>query len=532
MIQNKKQTIGICLVLHQPNLVITDNDPHHIQDVWNKTLFPSITYTYIPLLKMLDHFKSKNIPIKINMVISPTLCSLLEDYMVQELYALWLENLIILGEKELVANKDNAELFALTEDYIKKLNQAYSYFVGLSEGNLLFRFKEHIKNGSINLLATTVEQCYLPHYINNEELINAQIEAGLQAHKHFFNIVSDGFWLPLMAYTPELENAIQIYGYKYTILNTHGVLFSTPTPENGIFSPLQNKNMLTVFAHDSEGAQIIFGEEGLNANGVYRNQKIDIGFEKDLKDLEMLFYNNNARFETGYKYWAKKSDNIIYNIEAAQIQAKKDAQTFLEKTKQRLSEAEKDATVDQINLLQVIDEKMLGQFWYEGIDWLEEVFLQAQNDAQIQIVSLSDLAKTTEKYPVGSFFMSSSEGVGYGENLLNNSNSWIYRYNQKITERMVDLTKKFPNDSGLRERTLNMAARITLFATSSDWARIGNNKPHNREELQLFVQSIVDFSIIFDSLGANEISTEWLTEAEKRYPFFEDINYRIFCSKN
>ena len=530
MTQDKNKTLSFCLVLHQPNLVITDNNTSNIQEAWNKTLFPAITYTYIPLLKMLDHFKNHKIPVKLNIVISPTLCSLLSDYMVQELYTLWLENLIVLGEQELIANKDNPEIVTLVEDYIKKFNQAYSYFAGLSEGNLLIRFKEHAKNGSLNLLATTAEHCYLPHYVNNPELINAQIEAGQQIHKQFFDIVSDGFWLPIMGYAPGLDTTIQEYGYSYTILNTHGVLFSDPSPENGIFSPLRNKNSLTVFAQDSVGWEAIFRKAGLASNILYRDQKIDIGYEKDIKDLEMLFYDNNTRFETGYKYWSKK-ENTIYNIAKAQLQVKEDAQAFLSFTKQRLSDVEKEATVDRINLLCVIDEKMIGQFWYEGIDWLAEVLLQSQNEEHVPIVSLSELARHKEDYPKANFFISSAFGNGYGENLLSNNNSWVYKYNSQISARMVDLTRRFPDNGGLRERALNMAARITLFATSSDWARIDGNTSRNREELELFVQSIIDFSIIFDSLGANEISTEWLTEAEKRYPFFENTNYRIFCTK-
>lgn len=531
MNQDKKQTLSFCIVLHQPNLVATVNDSTLVQDVWNKTLFPAITYTYIPLLKMLDHFKSNNVPVKINMVISPTLCSLLDDYMVQELYTLWIENLLVLGENELDKNKDNPEIKKLVEYYLKKLNQSYSYFAGLCEGNLLGRFKEHVKNGTIELLTTCAEHCYLPHYTTTPELINAQIEAGIMAHKKFFNTVGDGFWLPLMGYTPDLENAIQNYGFDYTILNTHGVLFSEPSPENGIFSPMRCQNSLTIFGHDSVSWDSVFGEDGLSKNPMYRNQKRDIGFEHDMKDLEMVFYTNNARFETGYKYWTNSNTEEIYNIENAQEQVKKDAISFSHAIQKRLADVEKDTTNGTTHLLCVIDEKTLVN-WYESIDWFEEVLKISQASENINIISLSELSKNKIQFQKANFFMSSAEGNGYGENLLDNSNSWIFRYNLKVAERMIDLTKKFPNDGGLRERALNMAAKIILFATSSDWAKIIASKKRNREELEFFVQSIIDFSIIFDSLGANEISTEWLTEAERRYPFFEEINYRIFCKKD
>lgn len=532
MDQNKKQTLSFCIVLHQPNLVVTDSDTTLVQDAWNKTLFPAITYSYIPLLKMLDHFSSNKIPVKINMVITPTLCSLLDDYMVQELYTLWVENLIVLGETEIEKHKNNPEIKALVEDYLKKLNQAYSYFAGLSEGNLLLRFKEHVNNGTIELLTTCAEHSYLPHYNTVPELINAQIEAGIMSHKKFFNTVSDGFWLPLMGYTPGIEDTIQSYGFDYTILNTHGILFGDPSPENGIFSPLRCQNSLSVFGHDNVSWESLFGEEGLSKNSIYRDQTRDIGYENDMKELEMVFYSNNARFETGYKYFSNESSMCVYNLEKALQQTKEDAVTFCNNITKRIQEASNDSTVENTNILCVIDAKMLGQTWYEGVNWLSEVLRLSQEDEYTSIVSLSELSKFRANFPKTNFFMSSSEGNGYGENLLDNSNSWIYRYNLKIAERMIDLTQKFPNDVGLRERALNMAAKIILYATSSDWAKVIASKRRNREELELFVQSVIDFSIIFDSLGANEISTEWLTEAERRYPFFEEINYRIFCKKN
>ena len=532
MIKNNKQTLSFCIVLHQPNLAMIDSEEGSVQETWNKTLFPAITNTYIPLLKMLDYFKNAKIPVKINMVISPTLCELLDDYMVQELYTLWLENLMILGEQELQSATTTPEIKELITGYLQKFNQSYSYFAGLSEGNLLLRFKEHIKNGTIELLATTAEHCYLPHYVATPELIRAQIEAGLMAHKRFFDVASEGFWLPLMGYAPGIEDIVQEYGFNYTILNSRGVLFADPSPKNGIFAPLQSKKSLAVFAHDSVGYDSLFGITGIHKNPQYRNQKRDIGFEKKIEELDMLFYGNNSRYETGFKYWSKNSYDSIYNPDYAQIEVMKDAIGFFTSVQNRLETVSKETSDQSAHLLYVIDEKMLGQYWYEGINWLTEVYNLSKNNKNVSIVNLTDLMTKKDTFDVTDFFMSSAEGIGYGENLLDNSNCWIYRYNLKIVEQMIDLTKKFPNDGGLRERALNMAAKIVLFATSSDWAKVLTSKNRNRDELELLVKSIIDFSVIFDSLGSNEISTEWLTETEKKYPFFENVNYRIFCTRN
>ena len=46
-----------------------------------------------------------------------------------------------------------------------------------------------------------------------------------------------------------------------------------------------------------------------------------------------------------------------------------------------------------------------------------------------------------------------------------------------------------------------------------------------------FTESIAAFINVFESLGANTVSTEWLTSYEAKHPIFPWINYRIFSKK-
>jgi 1,4-alpha-glucan branching enzyme len=60
-------------------------------------------------------------------------------------------------------------------------------------------------------------------------------------------------------------------------------------------------------------------------------------------------------------------------------------------------------------------------------------------------------------------FSSWAEG-GYAEAWLDGRNDWVHRHTRKAAERMRELTIRFPNESGLRERILNQAAREVLLA--------------------------------------------------------------------
>jgi len=42
---------------------------------------------------------------------------------------------------------------------------------------------------------------------------------------------------------------------------------------------------------------------------------------------------------------------------------------------------------------------------------------------------------------------------------------------------------------------------------------------------------VANFTNIYDSLGGNYISTEWLTNLERRHNLFRDVNYRVFRTK-
>ena len=103
---------------------------------------------------------------------------------------------------------------------------------------------------------------------------------------------------------------------------------------------------------------------------------------------------------------------------------------------------------------------------------------------------------------------------------------------RKAVERMVDLTQRFPTDTGLKERSLNLAAKEVLLAQSGDWAKMLKEQDFGDYASERFKESIGAFSTVYDSLGSNSISTEWLTNMERKHRIFSWINYRAFSSKS
>ena len=96
---------------------------------------------------------------------------------------------------------------------------------------------------------------------------------------------------------------------------------------------------------------------------------------------------------------------------------------------------------------------------------------------------------------------------------------------------MIDLTERFPNDTGIKARLLNLASREILLSQSGDLPSLVHDSSSLAFAEKSFNNDIEAFSTVYDSLGSNSVSTEWLTSVEKDHPIFPWINYRIFSKK-
>ena len=216
----------------------------------------------------------------------------------------------------------------------------------------------------------------------------------------------------------------------------------------------------------------------------------------------------------------------------AKEQIEKDAKDFISSKIERLSKAQELIPEQDVSLVCTIEGDTLGVNWQEGIAWLEEVLRQTFCNNEIEVEFLSDLIRDNHfsLQKIKPYF-SSEEGTGYGENMLEHSNGWMLRYIRKASERMIDLTSRFTDDTGLKARALNLAAKEILLAQSAAWQQMINTKNSPEYAEQRFKESVLAFSTVYDSLGSNSISTEWLTRMEKKHTLFPEMNYMVFSSK-
>lgn len=507
-------------------------------------LFLSITNVYIPLLNMFRNLEVDNIPFAVQMVFPPILCTLLEDPVVQAQYVTWLDKQIALGQKELSRCAGKTKIINLVSRTLNELNYARTDFTEKYSMRLLPQFASLQAKGVLELMTTCGTSAFLPHYSDMKEVLNAQIETGLLAHKYFFGEIPDGFWLPQMAYCSGVEKVVRSYGFNYTVLDPRSTLFGEVAPENGVFYPARFNNSLAAFTAMYNTDEMLFGEDGFSNNEIYRNENRDICFDLPLNELNSYIPEGSARFASVYKYFNKteedendysacpESDEITYCIDSAMAQAYDDAAVFVEKRAEELSKAEKLCDTDFVSEVCVINlDKVLTQ-WHEGINFLEGVFRKAAEKAgSFDFTTCNRLL--TNQYTLQKIvpYYSSCEGSGYGENLLSSKNAWMMRYLRKASERMIDLSDRFPTDTGLKARLLNLAAKELMIAQDSGWAKMLDDDMYPEYVKDVFTKSMLAFATVFESLGSNVVSTEWLTNLEAEHPLFPWMNYRIFSKK-
>jgi len=535
------KNLVLLIVAHQA--YIRHIEDEHSYGLENDILFNSISNVYLPLVNMLHRFDLQasvaGKSLKIAMVVSPTLCEMLSDPNIQEQYIEWLDRKIALGEKEIVRCREDESLFKNAKANFEKAVSDKHDFCEVYAQNLVKEISYFEEKGILELLATCGTYAYLPHYFDIPEVLNAQVESGLYAHRRFFNTLPNGFYLPYLGYTNGIEKILRSYGMNYSLVDNHGFFFSKDKVEKGIFAPVKCErfNPLAFFAQDPD---TVLELKNYSQNEVYKDISNDIGFELSTSDLSVFLEEGAARIPTGFRYYTKKS--AVYDENSAIKQVEIDAKNFVDSKVKKLSDAE-NLLQDSVSLVCTIPAEILGAEWAEGNIFFEKVVEDImKNHPEINLTSCSDILKEQKlqkkEIQTISIYPCSDTGNGFAEDLLDSSNAWMIRYARKMSERMIDISDRFPNDTGLKIRLLNLGAKELLLAQSGEWARFIHDDDIDDDDLNFvdyaekrFIESIKSFIIVYDSLGSNTVSTEWLTRVERQHKLFPWMNFRIFSKK-
>ncbi len=492
--------------------------------------FDALAETYLPMLKMLTSLHEEGVPYRLTLSISPTLTTMLMDELLQERFVTYLENRILLGEKELVRTQNNPELYKLAQMYKAHYEQDLDDFENLYKRNLIKGFKYLEKAGCIEIITTAATHAFLPLYQEFPRIIEAQIHTAVISYSRVFGKAPKGMWIPELGYFPGLGKYLKQHGIDYSFIAAHGQLFAKKKSKYGVYAPVQTSSGILAFSRDIPASRAVWSDEdGYPADQVYRDFTQDIGFNLDFDYIGPHIYEDKVRLSTGYKYYRIDGGEKghIYRPEAAAKKALEHADNFIYMRRKQVKKLA--PLLDRPPIIVCPnDSEIFGRWWYEGLIWLEKVLRYASTAEDLGLRTPSDYIEefpTTEKVePI----YSSWGNKGYGAVWLDGSNDWVYRHVHKASERMQELVARFPDESGLKKRVLDQAAREVLLAQASDWPFIMKTC-RSADYAQMRVKRhLFNFNQIYDNLCRNTVNTEWLTRIEKENKIFPDLDYRIF----
>ena len=498
--------------------------PGTVEESW---FFEALSETYLPLLMLFDRLEADHVPFCLGISLSPVLTQMLGDDYLQKKYAAYLESQVNFGKQEIERLGDEPCLLPLAKHYYNQAVDRAAY-TARCEGNIFKALDYYQQKRKIEFLAAPATHAFLPFLSQFPESVQAQIETALSYYHHSLGITPQGFWLPGLGWSKELDPLLRSYGFNYTIADSHGLIFGNPPPVRGVFFPVRTPQGLLVLARDFVACSSI---AGMCKDGAYRDNCRDVGYDLPTEMLGHFIARNGARCQTGYKYW--QENGAPYNPAAAQAAAEEHARVFLEDSCSRLDAVTRHMEELPLSLC-AFNADSFGRNWHEGPMFLESLFRLAADHQHLQFVTPSEYLyqQPLSACEVSLPEFSSWGDNGYAETWLDSSNDWIYRHLNRSIDRMTELADRFSRNSNLKERALNQAAREMLLAMAADWPAFLYRQECTEYARYQVEDALRNFTTIYEALGSNYISTEWLTNLEYRHDIFPNINYRVFKRKH
>lgn len=524
-----KNTVNFILHAHMP-FVRHPEYSRYLEEDW---LFESMNESYLPILRMLKDLNKNNVDYKLTLCISPTLLAMLQDEMLQQRFVNYLKLHEKLGIHEVSrCNKEEKEAVEMAKVYLKNIQMNKDDFENLYKRNIITGFKDLYESGHVDLIASVASNAFLPLYQDYPIAVNAQVILGIQAFVDAFGNKPQGFWLPECGYYPGLDKILAKQGIKYVPAASQAVLFSKDRCDTGVFRPVKSAENIVFFPRDYQLTSLVWSDEGYPSDPVYREFYRDIGYDLDLDYMRPYIHEPDVRVFTGFKYWAitqKGPDKVYYNRAKALAKVKEHASNYIYNImmKGRQVRPDLDGEEPMVNIF--FDAELFGHWWYEGVDFLKYLLLDASS--QQSPIKLSTPCEVLKERPqlqeIHPAFSSMGTG-GFAQIWLDGSYVWAYRHIQKGIERMIELADRFPSQKSLKKRFLDQAARELMLAMSSDWAYFFHN--HNniefaRAQLEDHLQN---FNLVYENMCKNAVNTEWLVKCEERDNIFPGMNYNIF----
>ena len=505
--------------------------PEHEKFLEESWLFEAITEAYMPLLQLLERWRRDGLKPRLTLTLTPTLCSMLRDPLLQERYDRHLKELIELAEKEIHRTRWEKPFHELALFYRERLTAARKAY-GACGRDLVSVFRQFQELGLLEIITSSATHALLPLLADHSPSLRAQVLVACDHYRACFGCDPRGIWLPECAYVESLDDILQEANLRWFVTDTHGVMHAHPRPRYATFAPIFTPKGVAAFGRDPDCSRQVWSRHaGYPGDPRYRDFYRDIGFDLDLDYVKPYLPAPSQRGFTGLKYHritGKGPDKQVYDRQTALRAADEHAGHFLEARMaqfRRLSEI-----LDRPPMVVApYDAELFGHWWYEGPEFLDYFVRKACCDQKLfELITPEEYLRCQPTNQVATPAASSWGEGGYWRVWLDEKNEWIYPHLHIAQDRMTELARRFPQPDALQERMLKQAARELLLGQASDWPfilRAGTSPDYARKRVK---DHVLRFTRMYEQLTAGQLDEEWLKQVEWRDNLVPNIDYRIW----
>lgn len=514
--------------------------PEHAEFLEEDWLYEAITEVYLPLLHAFSSLHAADAAPRLALNLSPTLCEMLADPLLQARYTRHLENLLSLAEKEVARTRRDARQFLpAARMYRQTLRVAQKLWLEVYRRDLVSGFRELQEAGAIEIITCAATHGFLP-LISTTEARRAQIEIAVANYRKHFRRQPRGIWLPECAYAEGIETLLRDAKLEYFIADTHAILYGEPRSRYGVYAPVKCANGVAAFARDLETSQQVWSSViGYPGDPHYREFYRDIGWDAPLEYLLPHLHMDGKRRHLGLKYHCVTgrdvplSDKEPYRPRLARERAAAHAAHFVDERIKQCAQQRETFGGHMPLIVSPYDAELFGHWWFEGVQFLVGVFRElARRRSEITTVSPGDYLDTHARLQTQRLSPSSWGAEGYYKVWLNDSNAWLYPQQHAAEARMTSLANLYAAETdALTTRILNQAARELLLAQASDWAFQISHATTVEYATRRFRSHIARFHALADALARGEPDLARLTEIEARDNLFAELDYRTYRSR-
>jgi 1,4-alpha-glucan branching enzyme len=506
--------------------------PEHEDFLEEDWLFEAISECYIPLLKILRRMVVDRVPVKLTFTLTPTLCAMLRDPLLQSRAERYLERGVELAAMELDRTTRDPALQDVARHYHASFTEALRFYKKEIRRDIVGAFAQLQKDGILEIITCAATHGFLPLMEVVPEAMRAQVLIGRDQHKECFGVDPEGIWLPECGYVPRIDSILQEANLRWFVVDAHGLMYGEPRPRFAIYSPYFTPAGPAVFGRDRESSkQVWSAREGYPGDPAYRDFYRDIGMDLPEDYLHTVLPSLGHRRYTGIKYHriTGSQNKEVYNRAWAMAAADHHAGDFLNARIGQIEHLRKMLPVEPI-VLSPFDAELFGHWWYEGPEFLDLFLRKAAYDQKVfRLTTPGMYLRENPTQQMVSPSPSSWGNKGYWEVWLDQCNSWIYPHLHAAARRMTEAARRHAKTrSAFTDRTLKQLARELLLAQSSDWAFLMKTGTAVEYATRRTNDHLLRFTRLWEMLDSGKSDEGLLSACEERDNLFPNVNWKHY----